>query len=65
MSVEAGTEKIEICCPSMGEALTKYEGCIPSLRNNFPPTLVACDGDRDEMPLKFCPWCGKEIKKKT
>ena len=53
------------CCVVMKQFIANGEkapGCIPGLYNK---TIIGCDGlfDKDEGggPIRFCPWCGKEL----
>lgn len=55
---------IVICCETMRENLIDHQGCCPQVKNRFPPYLVSCDGDLEEIPIVYCPWCGRKIEKR-
>lgn len=60
--MDAKKPVFSVCCQKMGMAL--YDGgSAPGIHcGSFPPYIACCDGDLREVPIAFCPWCGKAVE---
>ena len=54
-------------CAEWALASAKPGLCMPAIRdtqlreNWSVPVLSACDDERSDLPLRFCPWCGHQL----
>lgn len=69
MVLETYSENVkEPCCNAFDEVLDGGPGLIlwhggESLGDEFPPGvyIVGCDSCMNEVPVRFCPFCGKAL----
>ena len=55
----------EFCCDQIKKAHHAHGDCVPGLSDfQFPPIIKSCDDDLRDFPIKFCPWCGAELKER-
>lgn len=51
------------CCAVMRRFVEEEDACVPTLRGDR--IIAACDEAFDSEfggePIRFCPWCGKEL----
>ena len=64
--VPEGAVEFVLCCPAMRRAVgvdpRDEAACTPHFDSKGPVVINGCDGDSIQRdPLRFCPWCGREI----
>jgi hypothetical protein len=60
---------VDMCCEALRRVAWVEETdtiCTdPAVEvDRFPPILGCVEGDVCDLPLVFCPWCGKEFKRR-
>lgn len=64
------TKLVDGCCETMRLAVEEWCRCTPHINYYMKDSnsdyedgfyICGCD-DKMPIPIKFCPWCGKEIK---